>query len=53
LARKRKTHEEFIQEVYDLVGNEYTVLGKYINATTKILIRHNTCGHEYVVTPAK
>ena len=50
---ERKTHEEFVKEVKDLVGNEYTVLGKYINSTTKILIRHNKCGNEYLVAPTK
>jgi len=29
---RRKTDEQFKQEVYDLVGNEYTFLDKYVNA---------------------
>ena len=33
---KRKTTEEFKKEVYTLVGNEYSVLGNYINNKTKI-----------------
>ncbi|XZI06026.1 zinc-ribbon domain-containing protein (plasmid) [Clostridium perfringens] len=40
MARK-KTHEEFIEEVKDKYGDEYEILGKYVNAETKILIRHN------------
>lgn len=51
---KKKTHEEFIKEVYNLVGEEYTVLGKYINCKEKILIRHNCdeCGnYEFYITP--
>lgn len=51
IGRKRKTHEEFVQEVYDLVGDEYTVLGEYVKAREKIQIRHNTCGDEYMVLP--
>jgi hypothetical protein len=38
---ERKTTAEFKKEVYDLVGNEYTILGEYITNKIKILIRHN------------
>lgn len=37
----KKTTEQYKIEVYNLVGNEYTILGEYINAKTKIKIRHN------------
>lgn len=47
-----KSHEQFIKDVYEKVGNEYTVLGKYKKAHEKVKIRHNTCGHEYLVDPA-
>lgn len=50
----KKTQEQFIKEVYDLVSNEYSVLGKYVNANTKIKIRHNCdkCENfEYEVLP--
>jgi len=50
-GKKKKTHEEFVKEVYSLAGDGYTVLGQYINTTTKVLIRHNTCGSEYLVFP--
>ena len=50
---KRKTHEEFIKQVYRLVGSEYTVLGHYKGHKTKILMRHNKCGNEYYVRPCK
>lgn len=46
-----KSHDQFIKEVYSLVGNEYTVIGKYINAKTKIKLKHNLCGSEYYVKP--
>jgi len=46
-----KTTEEFKKEVYDLVGNEYTVLGEYINNKTKIKMKHNICNNVYEVTP--
>lgn len=37
----KKTTEQFKQEVYNLVGNEYTILGEYYNTHTKIPIQHN------------
>lgn len=48
---KTKTHEHFLKEVKQLVGNEYDVLGKYIDAKTKIRFRHNKCGHEFEMAP--
>jgi hypothetical protein len=51
---RKKTNEEFLKEVYSLVGDEYTVLGKYINVHTKILMKHNCkkCNnHEWLVEP--
>lgn len=47
----KRTHEEFVNELYSLVGNEYTILNKYINSKTKVLLRHEKCGNEYLVTP--
>ncbi len=52
IQRRRKTNEEFIKEVYDLVGDEYEFLEDYINSQTKIKCRHNECRHEYHVKPA-
>ena len=42
---KRKTHEEFVEEVEEKYKGEYTVLGQYTNNKNKILMRHNTCSH--------
>lgn len=52
-GNKRKTTEEFKEEVFELEKGEYEVLGEYQNSNTKILMRHNSCGNEYMVTPAK
>lgn len=38
---RRKTQEEFEKDVFNLVGNEYIVLGKYKNNKTNITIMHN------------
>jgi len=48
-----KTKEIFIKEVYDLVKDEYTIIGEYKNNKEKILIRHNLCNYEYYVSPNK
>lgn len=53
---KRRSHDEFISLLAEIVGDEYTVLTKYTNSTNKVLIRHNSdmCGdHEYWVKPYK
>ncbi len=34
-----------------MVGNEYEVLGEYVNTHTKILFRHNKCGNEFLMSP--
>lgn len=49
---KRKTDEKFRQEVYDLVDNEYIFLDKYVNALTKLRVKHNECGNIYEVQPS-
>ena len=49
---KRKTDEEFQQEIYSLVGDEYTFIDKYVNTMTKLRIRHNKCGNVYKVIPS-
>lgn len=52
---RRKTHEEFVQDIFEKVGNEYTVIGTYVNSRTKIMMRHNCdkCdNYEYPVTPS-
>jgi len=46
-----KTTDQFKKEVYDLVKDEYIVLGEYVNNKTKIKIKHNTCNNIYDVTP--
>lgn len=51
-GKPTKTLEGFKKEVYSIVKDEYTVLGKaYINTNTKIKIRHNNCYFIYEVSP--
>jgi len=51
---RRLTHEEFKNRVLELEKGKYTLLDKYKykNNRTKVLIKHNECGHEYLVTPS-
>jgi hypothetical protein len=52
----KKTNEEFEQEVFELVGSEYSLLEEYVDSKTKIKIRHNCkeCNnHKYFVSPSK
>ena len=49
---KKKTHEEFVQEIKDKYVGEYSILGKYFNNNTKILVKHNKCGYEWKITPS-
>lgn len=51
---RKKTTESFKQEVKDKYGNEFTILGDYINTDTKIRFRHNSekCNNsEFLMTP--
>ena len=48
---KLKTHEQFLSEVYDLVGGNYTLLSEYLKSNIKIKIKHNICGQIYTVKP--
>jgi Zn ribbon nucleic-acid-binding protein len=50
LARKI-THEDFCNEVKNLVGNEYLVLGKYEKRHNLILMKHIICNYEWEVSP--
>jgi len=47
----KKSNNEFLKEVHDLVGDEYTFLEKYVNTNTRLKVIHNKCGYEYEVTP--
>ncbi|MFJ8531179.1 hypothetical protein [Bacillus sp. NPDC094106] len=42
---RKKTHAEFLKQVTDIHETEYTVLERYISATTPMNIRHDICGN--------
>lgn len=47
----KKTNEQFLNELKSIFNDEYTPLEKYVDAKTKILIKHNICGFEWKVRP--
>ena len=49
--RIRKTHEQFVKELNNLYGEEYTPIEKYIDSMTPILVRHTNCGKIYKTKP--
>lgn len=49
-GKKPKTTEQFKKELYDKVGDEYTLIGEYNGAMTKLNLKH-TCGKIWKVTP--
>jgi hypothetical protein len=46
-GKHRRTHDEFVLEVAAIVGQEYTVLGKYLSFREKVELRHETCGRTF------
>ena len=51
LCSKRKTINQFKKEVFELVGDEYAVVGEYRSNHTKIKLKHNMCGNIFEMTP--
>ncbi|MEI4282504.1 hypothetical protein [Tetragenococcus halophilus] len=51
MEKQRSNDKEYKKRVYDLVQDEYTVIGTYINSRTKIDVRHETCGLTFKVKP--
>lgn len=47
----KKTNSQFLKEVFEKVGNEYIPFSEYINAKSKVIMKHVKCSHIYKVTP--
>ena len=47
----RKTQEEFCKDVYNKVGDEYTVVGKYVRNKIPVEFVHNRCGTHFMTRP--
>lgn len=50
-GNKRKSTEEFKNEVYSLVNDEYLVISKYSNDKSEIVMQHVKCGNQYSAKP--
>jgi uncharacterized protein with PIN domain len=48
---KKKSHEKFVEQVFEAVGNMYEVVGEYIGNKTKIEMKHVICKHEFPMRP--
>jgi hypothetical protein len=48
----KKNTEIFKERVYDLIKDEYEVIGEYIGTHKHIKIKHNICNNEYNVQPS-
>jgi DNA-directed RNA polymerase subunit RPC12/RpoP len=48
---RRLTPESFQKWFDDETKGKYTLLTPYVKSAIKVKVRHNTCGHEYEVTP--
>ena len=51
-GKLKKTTKIFKNEVFELVNEEYTVVGEYEGANNKIKMKHEKCGYEYMVRPS-
>lgn len=49
---KKRSHNDFVEHVYELVEEEYEVMSEYINSETHIIVKHNKCGNSYLVKPS-
>lgn len=49
---KKITHQDFLNRVKKLVGNEYGVLSEYVSAKIPVKMKHNVCGYIYDVRPS-
>jgi hypothetical protein len=52
-SNRKLYNSDIIDRFNNEVGDEYTLLGEYVDMKNPIKIRHNTCGLEYNVTMDK
>ena len=49
----KRTHEEFVKLVSQIVGDEYKVIGKYTSALSAVEMEHSLCGSSWKVIPTE
>ena len=50
-GNEKWTQDQFENKIKELYGNEFTVVGEYVNNHTKIKMKHNKCDFEWDVLP--
>jgi len=50
-VKRYQNKDEFVMLIKSLYGEEYSVLGDYVNSETKIKMRHNICGTIFYSKP--
>lgn len=50
---KKKTHREFLSQISEIAGEEYSVLTEYQDAFTNVTMRHNLCGFVFQMKPVR
>jgi predicted RNA-binding Zn-ribbon protein involved in translation (DUF1610 family) len=50
---KKLTNDEYLLRVFNICGDEYAILEKYIDTRTNLLTIHNICGHKWKIAPNK
>ena len=48
---KTLSHDSFMSRIYNLVGQEYEILGTYRRNDIHIKMKHKTCGYEWDIIP--
>lgn len=50
--KRSKSQETFKEDIIKTHGDKYTLLGQCLNYSTKVLIKCNKCGYEWMVLPS-
>ena len=53
MKRIKRTTESLSKEIDQITNGRYSLLSNFVSMNTKIVIRHNSCGNTYKVTPSK
>lgn len=49
--KTQRTHNIFVKEVKEILGEDYKVLSEFKGRKKEILMKHITCGNEYITKP--
>jgi len=47
----KKTTKQFKEEIYNLIGSEYELIGEYIRALDDVIFKHIICGYQFKMRP--